>query len=125
MVKETALPAAAQRGEGRGSPELGHWLSLSSSQGLEEGISQITSKSQDARRALVWNFPIDVTFKSTNPYGCESAGLVLPPCPHTDLPCPSPGPSTSLVTCSQPPGCFPLLPAPFLLLYVHLTFLRF
>uniref|UniRef100_A0AAA9S095 B9 domain-containing protein 1 n=1 Tax=Bos taurus TaxID=9913 RepID=A0AAA9S095_BOVIN len=39
--------------------------------GLEEGISQITSKSQDARRALVWNFPIDVTFKSTNPYGCE------------------------------------------------------
>ncbi|KAM9046024.1 B9 domain-containing protein 1 isoform 2-T2 [Megaptera novaeangliae] len=69
MVKETALPAAAQRGEGRGSPELGHWPSLSSSQGLEEGISQITSKSQDARRALVWNFPIDVTFKSTNPYG--------------------------------------------------------
>lgn len=45
-----------------------------SSQGLEEGISQITSKSQDVRRALVWNFPIDVTFKSTNPYGCESAG---------------------------------------------------
>ncbi|XP_072794612.1 B9 domain-containing protein 1 isoform X2 [Vicugna pacos] len=38
-------------------------------QGLEEGISQITSKSLDARRALVWNFPIDVTFKSTNPYG--------------------------------------------------------
>ncbi|XP_057571337.1 B9 domain-containing protein 1 isoform X1 [Hippopotamus amphibius kiboko] len=37
--------------------------------GLEEGISQITSKSQDARRALVWNFPIDVTFKSTNPCG--------------------------------------------------------
>uniref|UniRef100_A0ABI8A1R9 B9 domain-containing protein 1 n=1 Tax=Felis catus TaxID=9685 RepID=A0ABI8A1R9_FELCA len=38
--------------------------------GLEEGISQITSKSQDVRQALVWNFPIDVTFKSTNPYGC-------------------------------------------------------
>ncbi|XP_030882372.1 B9 domain-containing protein 1 isoform X4 [Leptonychotes weddellii] len=38
-------------------------------EGLEEGISQITSKSQDVRRALVWNFPIDVTFKSTNPYG--------------------------------------------------------
>ncbi|XP_036692045.1 B9 domain-containing protein 1 isoform X7 [Balaenoptera musculus] len=72
MVKETALPPAAQRGEGHGSPELGHWPSLSSSQGLEEGISQITSKSQDARRALVWNFPIDVTFKSTNPYGCPS-----------------------------------------------------
>lgn len=37
--------------------------------GLEEGISQITSKSQDVRQTLVWNFPIDVTFKSTNPYG--------------------------------------------------------
>ncbi|XP_053424615.1 B9 domain-containing protein 1 isoform X1 [Nycticebus coucang] len=37
--------------------------------GLEEGISQITSKSQNVRRELVWNFPIDVTFKSTNPYG--------------------------------------------------------
>jgi hypothetical protein len=43
-------------------------------QGLEEGISQIASKSQDVRQALVWNFPIDVTFKSTNPYGCESVG---------------------------------------------------
>ncbi|XP_032354851.1 B9 domain-containing protein 1 isoform X3 [Camelus ferus] len=42
---------------------------VESAQGLEEGISQITSKSLDARRALVWNFPIDVTFKSTNPYG--------------------------------------------------------
>ncbi|XP_016051954.1 PREDICTED: B9 domain-containing protein 1 isoform X9 [Miniopterus natalensis] len=37
--------------------------------GLEEGISQITSKSQDVRQMLVWNFPIDVTFKSTNPFG--------------------------------------------------------
>ncbi|XP_021103236.1 B9 domain-containing protein 1 isoform X2 [Heterocephalus glaber] len=42
---------------------------VESAKGLEEGISQITSKSQDVRRALVWNFPIDVTFKSTNPYG--------------------------------------------------------
>ncbi|KAL0598076.1 B9 domain-containing protein 1 [Plecturocebus cupreus] len=40
-----------------------------SREGLEEGISQITSKSPDMRQALVWNFPIDVTFKSTNPYG--------------------------------------------------------
>uniref|UniRef100_A0A8C8ZPW6 B9 domain-containing protein 1 n=1 Tax=Prolemur simus TaxID=1328070 RepID=A0A8C8ZPW6_PROSS len=37
--------------------------------GLEEGISQITSKSRDACQALVWNFPIDITFKSTNPFG--------------------------------------------------------
>ncbi|XP_043831013.1 B9 domain-containing protein 1 [Dromiciops gliroides] len=37
--------------------------------GLEEGISQITSKSQDVQQSLVWNFPVDITFKSTNPYG--------------------------------------------------------
>ncbi|XP_062444525.1 B9 domain-containing protein 1 [Rhea pennata] len=37
--------------------------------GLEEGISQITSKSDAANSTLVWNFPIDITFKSTNPSG--------------------------------------------------------
>ncbi|XP_034297387.1 B9 domain-containing protein 1 [Pantherophis guttatus] len=37
--------------------------------GLEEGISQITSKSRNVQQNLVWNFPIDVTFKSTNPFG--------------------------------------------------------
>uniref|UniRef100_A0A7N4PZ24 B9 domain-containing protein 1 n=1 Tax=Sarcophilus harrisii TaxID=9305 RepID=A0A7N4PZ24_SARHA len=37
--------------------------------GLEEGISQITSKSADVQHNLVWNFPIDITFKSTNPFG--------------------------------------------------------
>ncbi|XP_016157299.1 PREDICTED: B9 domain-containing protein 1 isoform X3 [Ficedula albicollis] len=39
--------------------------------GLEEGISQITSKSSVSPTTLVWNFPIDITFKSTNPFGCE------------------------------------------------------
>ncbi|XP_068063349.1 B9 domain-containing protein 1 [Anomalospiza imberbis] len=37
--------------------------------GLEEGISQITSKSSVSPTTLVWNFPIDITFKSTNPFG--------------------------------------------------------
>ncbi|KAJ1096775.1 hypothetical protein NDU88_001906 [Pleurodeles waltl] len=37
--------------------------------GLEEGISQITSKNRGAQQDLVWNFPIDITFKSTNPHG--------------------------------------------------------
>ncbi|XP_061455717.1 B9 domain-containing protein 1 [Rhineura floridana] len=37
--------------------------------GLEEGISQITSKNRDIQQDLVWNFPIDITFKSTNPFG--------------------------------------------------------
>ncbi|OBS64767.1 hypothetical protein A6R68_06681 [Neotoma lepida] len=47
--------------------------------GLEEGISQIASKSQDVRQALVWNFPIDVTFKSTNPYGSMSERMESAP----------------------------------------------
>ncbi|XP_018089917.1 B9 domain-containing protein 1 isoform X1 [Xenopus laevis] len=37
--------------------------------GIEEGISQITSKSQGGKQTLVWNFPVEITFKSTNPYG--------------------------------------------------------
>jgi len=39
-------------------------------QGIEEGISQIAQKSQDERQQVVWNFPLDVSFKSTNPHGC-------------------------------------------------------
>ena len=38
-------------------------------QGLEEGISQIASKDVDGK--FVWNFPLEVIFKSSNPYGCE------------------------------------------------------
>uniref|UniRef100_A0A8V5HB00 B9 domain-containing protein 1 n=1 Tax=Melopsittacus undulatus TaxID=13146 RepID=A0A8V5HB00_MELUD len=37
--------------------------------GLEEGISQITSTSEVSPTTLIWNFPIDITFKSTNPSG--------------------------------------------------------
>lgn len=37
--------------------------------GIEEGISQITKKSNDDRQLFTWNFPIEVTYKSTNPYG--------------------------------------------------------
>ncbi|XP_069838230.1 B9 domain-containing protein 1 isoform X3 [Dendropsophus ebraccatus] len=37
--------------------------------GVEEGISQIASKNRTANRSIVWNFPIEITFKSTNPYG--------------------------------------------------------
>lgn len=37
--------------------------------GLEEGLSQMCRKSNDDRQAFVLNFPLDVTFKSTNPYG--------------------------------------------------------
>ncbi|ELT89985.1 hypothetical protein CAPTEDRAFT_173681 [Capitella teleta] len=37
--------------------------------GLEEGITQMTRKSRDDRQAFVINFPLDVSFKSTNPHG--------------------------------------------------------
>ncbi|ODN01719.1 B9 domain-containing protein 1 [Orchesella cincta] len=35
--------------------------------GMEEGISQITMKDDDGN--FVWNFPVEVTFKSSNPHG--------------------------------------------------------
>jgi len=38
-------------------------------QGMDEGISQITSKSQSGE--FVWNFPLEATFKSSNPHGCK------------------------------------------------------
>lgn len=37
--------------------------------GVEEGITQITRKSFDPRQLLVWNFPLELTFKSTNAFG--------------------------------------------------------
>lgn len=40
-------------------------------QGLEEGISQVGKCSNDERRVFVWNFPLEITFKSTNPFGCK------------------------------------------------------
>lgn len=40
-------------------------------QGLEEGISQVGKCSNDERRMFVWNFPLEITFKSTNPFGCK------------------------------------------------------
>ena len=38
-------------------------------QGLEDGLTQLSKKSHNRSGAFVWNFPIDVTFKSTNPFG--------------------------------------------------------
>ncbi|XP_030069028.1 B9 domain-containing protein 1 isoform X2 [Microcaecilia unicolor] len=42
---------------------------IESANGLEEGISQITSKNHGIEQTMVWNFPLDISFKSTNPYG--------------------------------------------------------
>ncbi len=38
-------------------------------QGVDTGLSQISRKASGADTSLVWNFPIDITFKSTNAYG--------------------------------------------------------
>uniref|UniRef100_A0A1I8HGA8 B9 domain-containing protein 1 n=2 Tax=Macrostomum lignano TaxID=282301 RepID=A0A1I8HGA8_9PLAT len=37
--------------------------------GLEEGVSQLSSKSADVRGLHAFAFPVEVTFKSTNPHG--------------------------------------------------------
>ncbi|XP_047427395.1 B9 domain-containing protein 1 [Mugil cephalus] len=37
--------------------------------GLEEGITQITRKNIQFSHKLIWNFPLEITFKSTNPAG--------------------------------------------------------
>lgn len=41
-------------------------------QGIEEGLTQMCKCSNDPRNLAVWNFPLDITFKSTNPHGCKS-----------------------------------------------------
>ena len=39
-------------------------------QGVDVGVSQIAHVSDDGDASrFVWNFPVDVTFKSTNPHG--------------------------------------------------------
>jgi len=40
-------------------------------QGLEEGLTQTAKKSRDDRQLFVLNFPIDIGFKSSNPFGCK------------------------------------------------------
>ena len=34
-------------------------------------MTQLVKKSRDESQKFVFNFPIDITFKSTNPYGCK------------------------------------------------------
>merc|ERR1711988_1403797 len=38
-------------------------------EGQKEGISQIARKSSGQNRRVVWNFPLDIAFKSTNAFG--------------------------------------------------------
>ena len=38
-------------------------------QGIDNGFSQVAQKGSAGDASIVWNFPVDVTFKSTNPFG--------------------------------------------------------
>ena len=37
--------------------------------GIETGLSQIARKTSGCDNSVVWNFPVDVSFKSTNAHG--------------------------------------------------------
>ncbi|XP_070379235.1 B9 domain-containing protein 1-like isoform X3 [Dermacentor albipictus] len=45
--------------------------------GVEEGISQVARKSRDARRHFVWNFPIEITYRSSNVSGWPQLSLAV------------------------------------------------
>eukprot|EP00037_Helgoeca_nana_P009695 m.84911 g.84911 ORF g.84911 m.84911 type:complete len:428 (+) comp19748_c0_seq2:263-1546(+) len=45
--------------------------------GTQEGMSQATRRSSDGRHVCVWNFPVEVTFKSTNPFGWPQIVVVV------------------------------------------------
>lgn len=44
-------------------------------QGLDTGLSQIAQRAGGQDTAVVWNFPIDVTFKTTNAFGWPRIAL--------------------------------------------------
>ncbi|CAN0358596.1 unnamed protein product, partial [Hapterophycus canaliculatus] len=43
--------------------------------GLDTGLSQIAQRAGGQDTAVVWNFPIDVTFKATNAFGWPRIAL--------------------------------------------------
>lgn len=49
-----------------------HGLDWDKIAGLEEGSTQIGHKSIDDRQTISFNFPLDITFKSTCPFGCKN-----------------------------------------------------
>lgn len=46
-----------------------------SRQGLDAGLSQIARRAGGGDTVVVWNFPIDVTFKATNAFGWPRIAL--------------------------------------------------
>ena len=48
--------------------------------GLSDGLSQSARRREGALdHRVVWNFPIDVTFRSTSPFGWPQVGAKLSP----------------------------------------------
>ncbi|KAH6942969.1 hypothetical protein HPB50_013016 [Hyalomma asiaticum] len=45
--------------------------------GVEEGISQVARKSRDARHRFVWNFPLEITYRSSNVSGWPQLVLAV------------------------------------------------
>mmetsp|Transcript_81464 Transcript_81464/g.119345 ORF Transcript_81464/g.119345 Transcript_81464/m.119345 type:complete len:101 (-) Transcript_81464:14-316(-) len=45
--------------------------------GMEEGVTQLASVPAGRPAKVVWNFPVDLTFKSTNVYGWPQLVLAV------------------------------------------------
>ena len=45
--------------------------------GQEEGLSQVATKSQDREGRIVWNFPLNISLKSTTPCGWPQLVLAV------------------------------------------------
>ncbi len=43
---------------------------------MEEGSTQIGHKSVDQRQSISFNFPLEITFKSTCPFGCKLKRMI-------------------------------------------------
>ena len=45
--------------------------------GQEEGVSQVSRRSLDTAARIVWNFPLNITLKSTSPHGWPQLVLAV------------------------------------------------
>lgn len=51
-----------------------HHFTICQRQGFEDGITQIT-RTSDGDMQLIWNFPIEVVYRSTNAFGWPQVAL--------------------------------------------------
>lgn len=52
-------------------------LTLARPQGIEAGISQVANKEAGGNQTIVWNFPVDMTFRTTEPFGWPQLNLCI------------------------------------------------